>query len=172
MAKIACWYAAFAGTAISVVVFWDVSLLMEAALNVFYMVMAVYGWCQWRYGGGPAAAGLAVRRWGAVRHLLAIGAVLTASFVSGQLLATYTGAAWPYLDSFTTWASVLTTFMVARKILENWLYWFVINGVSVFLYWDRGLYLYALLFVSYLVISVFGYLGWRRSLVSTSHQFP
>lgn len=165
--KIACWYAAFASTAISVVVFWDVRLLMEAALNLFYMAMAVYGWWQWRRGG-PAAAGLAVRRWGAARHVLAIGAVLAASLVSGRLLAVGADAAWPYLDSFTTWASVLTTFMVARKILENWLYWFVIDGVSIFLYLDRGLYLYALLFAGYLVICVFGYLSWRRSLASAA----
>ena len=165
--KIACWYAAFAGAAISVVVFWHVSLLMEAPLHLFYMAMAVYGWWQWRRGG-PAGASLAVRRWGAARHLLAIGAVLAASLVSGQMLAAGTSAAWPYLDSFTTWASVFTTFMVARKILENWLYWFVIDGVSIFLYLDRGLYLYTLLFVGYLVICVFGYLSWRRSLASAA----
>ena len=165
--KIACWYAAFASTAISVAVFWDVDLFMEAALNLFYMVMAVYGWWQWRRGG-PSGGGLAVRRWGLGRHLLAIGAVLAVSLVSGRMLSVGTDAAWPYLDSFTTWASVLATFMVARKILENWLYWFVIDGVSIFLYLDRGLHLYALLFVGYLAVCVFGYLGWRRSLAAVA----
>ena len=55
----------------------------------------------------------------------------------------------------------MTTYMVARKVLENWLYWIVIDALSIGLYWDRGLYLYALLFAFYLVIAVFGYLRWR-----------
>ena len=62
--------------------------------------------------------------------------------VSGNLLTTNTDAAWPFLDSFTTWASVVTTFMVARKILENWIYWIVIDALSILLYAARGLYLY------------------------------
>ena len=54
--------------------------------------------------------------------------------------------------------------MVARKILENWIYWFVIDAVSVYLYLSRDLYFTAALFVAYLVMIVFGYLSWRRSM--------
>ena len=164
--KILCWPAAFLSTALSVYVFWNVALLMESALNLYYMGMAVYGWRQWRRGGPNGTA--PVRRWGAAAHVLAIGAILAAAALSGHLLAANTEAAWPYLDSFTTWASVLTTFMVARKILENWIYWFVIDGVSIFLYLDKGLYLYAALFTFYLVICVMGFLSWRRSLLTTA----
>ena len=56
---------------------------------------------------------------------------------------------------------------MARKVLENWIYWIVIDATSIFLYLDRGLYLYAGLFVAYLVIAVFGYFGWRRSMAMT-----
>ncbi len=72
----------------------------------------------------------------------------------------YSEAALPFLDSFTTWGSVLTTWMVARKILENWLYWLVIDSVSIYLYLDRGLHLTALLFAAYLIIALFGYRKW------------
>ena len=167
--KILCWPAAFLSTALSVYVFWNVDLLMESFLNLYYMGMAVYGWRQWRRGGGPGGKA-PVRRWSAAAHVLAIGAILTAAILSGRILATSTEAARPYLDSFTTWASVLTTFMVARKILENWIYWFVIDGVSIFLYLDRGLYLYAALFAFYLVICVAGFLSWRRSLLAAGQQ--
>lgn len=156
-----CWPAAFLGTALSVYVFWSVALLMESALNLYYMGMAVYGWRQWRRGGPGGKA--PVRRWSAGAHALAIGGVLAAALVSGRVLAAGTEAAWPYLDSFTTWASVLTTFMVARKILENWIYWFVIDGVSILLYLDRGLYFYSALFAAYMVVCVLGFLSWRRS---------
>jgi len=69
----------------------------------------------------------------------------------------------PYLDSFTTWASVVTTFMVARKILENWFYWLVIDSVSIYLYFDRELYFTSLLFAIYIVIIFFGWFAWNRS---------
>ena len=160
--KILCWPAAFFSTALSVYVFWNAALLMESFLNLYYMAMAIYGWQHWRRGGSAGAAA-PVRRWNLGLHALAIGAILTAAALSGRILAAATDAAWPYLDSFTTWASVLTTFMVARKILENWIYWFVIDSVSIFLYLDRGLHLYAALFAIYLIICVTGFLSWRRS---------
>jgi nicotinamide mononucleotide transporter len=160
---IACWYAAFISTAISVYVFWDVSLFMESLLNVYYMAMAVYGWYQWR-GNRVQQAGLAVSTWPPRNHLLIIGGTLSLTIIRGFMLASSTSASWPFVDSFTTWGSVLTTFMVARKILENWIYWIVIDAVSIFLYLDRGLYLYAGLFVIYVIIAIFGYFGWRRSM--------
>ena len=118
--NILCWYAAFLSTTISVWLFWNVSLLMESGLNVHYMAMAVYGWYQWKFGGAERTT-LPVSRWRPLTHVGALALILVMTMISGKLLATNTGAAWPYLDSFTTWASVLTTFMVARKILENWI---------------------------------------------------
>jgi nicotinamide mononucleotide transporter len=78
------------------------------------------------------------------------------------LLSEHSSAAWPYVDSFTTWASVITTYLVTRKYLQNWLYWIVIDLVSIPLYIDRGLNLTALLFVAYVIIAVIGYFKWRE----------
>lgn len=157
---IACWYCAFASSAIFTVIFWDVSLLMESALNVFYVVMAVVGWYEWRYGGREHQ-GVHIRTLQPWQHAAMALALVLAAAINGWFMASYTQAAWPYLDAFTTWASVLTTFLVVWKVLENWLYWFVIDGLSIFLYIDRGLTLTALLFAAYVVIVVFGYLHWR-----------
>lgn len=156
-----CWHCGFASTAIYTVLFWNVQLMMESALNVYYMAMAVYGWWQWRHGGREDTE-LPVRTWRWPQHCLALGAVLALTLLSGSLLTQFTLAAWPYLDSFTTWAAVITTFMVARKILENWFYWMVINSTSIFIFADRGMYLTALLLVAYLIISIFGWLNWYR----------
>lgn len=158
------WICALASTAIYTLLFWNVSLLMESALNIYYMGMAVYGWRQWRTGGDNHK-GVSIQTWSIRRHLLIALVLLAATMVSGYLLSNNTRAAWPYMDSFTTWASVLTTYMVAKKVLENWLYWILIDSISMFLYAERGLYLTALLFAGYLVICVFGYLNWRKSLV-------
>ncbi len=162
---IACWACALVSTAIYTVVFWDASLLMEAALNVYYMAMAVYGWQQWRYGGA-ANEGVSIRSLSRRQHGLIVAAVVCLTLASGTYLASQTSAVWPYVDSFTTWASVITTVLVAKKYLENWLYWFVIDSISIPLYLDRGLYLTAALFAVYLVIVVFGYLSWQRHLTA------
>ncbi|MBO6566871.1 MAG: nicotinamide mononucleotide transporter, partial [Pseudomonadales bacterium] len=82
-----------------------------------------------------------------------------ATFISGTLLAD-TDQRLGYVDSFTTWGAIVTTFMVARKILENWIYWLVIDSVSIYLYLDRALYFTAILFMAYLVIIFFGFRAW------------
>ena len=156
-----CWYCAFVSTALYVWIFGDVNLYMESALNVYYMAMALYGWYQWQRGGDEGR-GVAIGRWSLRQHLATFGAVLIASAISGYSLSAYTDSRLPYLDSLTTWASVATTLMVARKVLENWLYWLVINSVSIYLYIDRELYQTAGLFVLYLVLSVLGYRRWRE----------
>ena len=157
------WVCALISTAIYTLVFWEVSLLMDAGLNVYYMVMAVYGWWQWQKAAGDHQQPLQVQRWPMAWHGFWIGIIIGATLLSGSLLTKHTQAAWPYLDSFTTWGSVFTTYLVARKVLENWYYWMVLNTVSLYLYIDRGLYFTALLFILYLVLSVFGYLAWRKS---------
>jgi len=156
-----CWYAAFASTLIFLFLFWDVSLLMESGLQVYYLVMAVYGWWQWQHGSGKNGT-LTISRWSWRAHLGAASLILLLTGISGTLLQQNTAAALPYLDSFTTWGAVLTTWMVAQKVLENWLYWLLIDAVSIALYLDRGLYLTALLFVLYIIIALFGYRQWSK----------
>jgi len=165
--NVLCWLFAFLSTAIYTALFWNVSLLMESALNVYYMAMAVYGWYQWTRGGAngddqPHA--LAVQTMSFKQHALVIVIIMICSLVSGYLLTEHSTAARPYVDSFTTWASVVTTYLVTRKFLQNWLYWIVIDTVSIFLYIDRGLNLTALLFVAYVVIAMAGYYKWREHL--------
>ena len=159
-----CWYCAFVSTAIYTALFWDVNLLMDSGLNVYYMGMAVYGWYQWRFGGAQHD-GVAIRTLPVSNHVTIIASIVALTAISGLLLSENTDAAWPYVDSFTTWASVITTVMVARKILENWLYWFVIDAISVPLYLERELYLTAVLFITYLVIVIIGFLSWRQRYV-------
>ena len=164
-----CWYCAFISTAIYVLIFGDVNLYMESALNVYYMAMAIYGWYQWRQGG-ESSSGIAISRWDPRQHLTAIAVILIATGISGYLLASSTDAVFPFLDSFTTWGSVLTTYMVARKVVENWIYWIVINSVSIFLFIDRELYQTAGLFCLYLILAVIGYIAWRKAYLKQSNE--
>ncbi len=159
--NILCWYCAFLSSLIFVFVFWDVSLLMESMLNIFYVVMAIVGWLEWKYGGTNKRH-LAISSLKFWHHVLIILGMLVLAAVNGWLMQNYTDAAWPFVDSFTTWASVITTFMVVFKVLENWLYWLLIDAISIVLYIDRELYLTALLFAAYVLIVIFAYINWRR----------
>tara|TARA_S200000501_G_scaffold187567_1_gene176424 strand:- start:2653 stop:3207 length:555 start_codon:yes stop_codon:yes gene_type:complete len=158
--NILCWYAAFLSTAIYTFLYWDVSLYMESILNVYYLLMAIYGWANWN--NKKDQIDLPIIEWSINKHFISILIILFFTLVSGFLLNN-TEAARPYLDSFTTWGSVFTTYMVTQKILSNWLYWFVINGVGIFLNIDKELYLTALLLLSYQVISILGFINWRKS---------
>jgi nicotinamide mononucleotide transporter len=157
-----CWLFAGISTAIYVYLFMTARLYMESALNVFYFAMAIYGWSVW-YRGRTDDHELPVSRWTVSIHTYAIAAIIGASLVSGYLLDTRTDAAFPYIDSLTTWAAIWATFLVARKVLENWWYWLVIDVASIFIYWSRDLQLTSVLFVVYVIMIPFGLISWTRT---------
>ncbi len=140
-------------------------LPMQAALQVFYAGMAVYGWWSWRGGAGAKVTPLAVTCWPPRRHLALLAGVVAVAVVNGRWLAiAQPGAAAPYLDAFITWGSVAATWLVARKVLENWLWWIVLDLGAAALYWSQGLAATAVLFLLYTVIAAQGYRRWRQDL--------
>ena len=156
-----CWICAGISTAMYVYLFAKANLYMESLLNVFYFGMAVYGWSVWR--SGKADHELPVTIWPISVHVYAISIIVCSAAATGFLLARFTDAAYPYVDSATTFAAIWATFLVARKILENWWYWLVIDVVSVFIYWTRGLEATAVLFVVYVLLIPIGLIAWTRS---------
>ena len=158
-----CWLCAAISTAIYVYLMFAAKLYMESALNLFYFAMAIYGWYVWS-SGRRGVAELPVSSWSPAVHLWAILAILGISLLNGYLLEAYTDAAFPYIDSLTTWGAIWATFLVARKVFENWYYWLAIDLALVFIYWSRGLELTSLLFAVYVVIIPFGMLAWQQSL--------
>ncbi len=159
---VSCWIAALVSSCLYIWVFFAARLYMDALLNAFYAVMAIYGFWQWHRRRDGAR--LPVARWPALRHLAALAVVLLLSLGTSVVLRRYTPAAWPFLDSMVTWASIFTTFLVARKVYENWHWWLVIDSVCVGLYFNRGLYVTMLLFGVYLVLIVIGMREWRRDM--------
>jgi nicotinamide mononucleotide transporter len=158
-----CWACAIASSAIFLVLFVQAGLVMQVALQVFYIGMGVYGWFAWRRGGASGAE-LPVSRWNVRRHALAVAVLCAATLANGWLVAWTQGGLVPYVDAFVAWVSVLATWLVARKVLENWLYWIVVDSVAVVLYWSQGLHATAVLFVVYVLIAVRGYFSWRADL--------
>lgn len=157
-----CWSFAILSSAVSLWVFAHAALPMQAALQAFYVAMAVYGWHAWRRGDHGEA--LAVTRWPARYHAVAICGIGVATLAIGVAASPDRGSVVPYVDSLIACGSVVATFMVTRKVLENWLYWIVLDGLAVALYWVQHLPVFALLFVLYVAIAIRGYVLWRASL--------
>ena len=156
-----CWVAAFFSTAIYTVLFFDVNLFMESLLNIYYLLMAVYGFYLWRFTGRKGDD-KPISRWSFKTHLWWIVGLSVIVTVSGYLLDKYTTQDFAYIDSFTTWFAVFTTYLLAQKVLENWLYWVVIDFISMFLYWEKGLLITAILFAVYTLMAIVGWLGWKK----------
>ena len=159
--NIRCWFAAFFSSLLYFFVMYSAGLYMEAGLQIFYCVMAVYGWTQWR-ASLPDNKKFLVKTWNRNQHIKAISLIFLLAFVSGWALEKFTNAALPFIDSLTTWGAIVTTYMVAKRLLENWIYWFVIDTISVFLFYSRGLFLTSILFFVYLIIIYFGYKSWTE----------
>ena len=157
-----CWACSMVSSAIFLVLFARGGLVMQAGLQVFYVAMAVYGWWAWRRGGDGAQPVLPVRRWPLRWHLLAMAAIAVVSVVNGRWVAgAGSNDVVPYVDALTAWVSVFATWLVARKVLENWLYWIVIDMVAAALYFTQGLHATAVLFVVYSLVAIRGYRQWQ-----------
>tara|TARA_X000000368_G_C22964394_1_gene682469 strand:+ start:73 stop:669 length:597 start_codon:yes stop_codon:yes gene_type:complete len=155
-----CWGAAAISVSLYIYICFSTQLYPETGLQIFYLFMAFYGYHNWN----KTDQYLQISEWSISKHLfvLVIGAILT--FLMGFCFATYTNAKMPIVDSFTTVFSVFSTYMVAKKILGNWLYWIVIDAVSIYLYFSRDLHLTSLLFIAYTIIAIFGYFSWMKKM--------
>jgi len=136
-------------------------LWVDALLQLFYVGMGFWGLYAWLYGGSGKTE-LPITRMQPSEHvlLLLVGSVLALLF--GWLFDTYTPAAASYLDAFTTVFAILTTLLVVRKKLENWIYWMVIDALYVYLYLSRGAVLWAILMSIYVLVAAMGWVTWRR----------
>lgn len=156
-----CWFAAIISSILYFFIMYKAGLYMEAWLQVFYIIMAFYGIQQWTDTTNNQSKFI-VRSWRWSTHLWVIAIIVILAIVTGLLLEKFTNAALPFLDGLTTWGAIITTYMVAKRLLENWIYWFVIDTISIYLFLSRELFLTAILFCIYLVIIFFGYRSWVK----------
>ncbi len=156
---ILCWLFAFISSALYVYICFSANLYLESALQLFYVVMAVIGYLLWN----RASKGQIIK-WPVKYHVINLSlSTLTALFL-GYLFSVYTDQASPYVDASTTVFSLVATFMVTKKVLENWIYWIIIDAVSVYLYFSRDLHLTAMLFVIFTLLAIAGYVSWNNTM--------
>lgn len=163
-----CWPAAFFSTSIYIFLFFDVNLYMESALNLYYLLMAVFGWFQWQQSNTKTEK--QITQWPLIKHFYLILGAFMLSGLSAFLLNKYTNQDLAFLDSLTSWFAILATYMVTQKILENWLYWIIIDSLSIYLYLSKGFALTAILFLAYVVIAFIGWKLWTKEYQRSSNN--
>jgi len=167
--NILCWPFAIASVLAYIYICFKARLYAETFLQFYYLATGIYGWYFWSRNKGQGKH-TPITTFSLTTHAFIILGGSAAFFITGYLISKYTNAAMPYVDAFTTVFSIITTLMVTWKKLENWIYWFFIDAVAVYLYASQGLYLTALLFIIYLVIVVIGYFNWRQDMAEQVQQ--
>jgi nicotinamide mononucleotide transporter len=153
-----CWVFAFVSTALYLGVFARTGLVMQAGLQAFFLAIAVYGWLSW---SGPTGARPRVTQsW--PTQVVALVIVLAVSEATARVLASETQSVDPRLDAISTWASVYATWLQARKVRQNWLWWIGIDLLIAWLCARHGLYLSALLYGLFVVLAGLGWREWSR----------
>jgi nicotinamide mononucleotide transporter len=156
-----CWVLGGLASLLSIALFVDGKLYAEALLYLFYVVMAIYGFLTWNR---PKKDRFSIHKWTYDLHVKALVLGAGFAFLLGYILEKYTQADYPYFDALTTSFSFIATFMEARKVLSSWVYWFIINLLSIVLYHLKGLDVLAFQMLLFVGMCVWGYFSWRKLL--------
>jgi nicotinamide mononucleotide transporter len=162
--KISCWFFGILSSVLSVYLFIDVQLYSQALLYVFYALMGGWGWIRWHRRDNAQRNPVSHWRFGVHLRNCVIACILALGL--GYTMAHFTDAERPVFDAFTTIFSFLGSYLEISKVLEAWIFWFFINLASVWLYHDRDLDIYAALIAVYCVMSIWGFIQWRKTYLA------
>ena len=163
------WPTGIVNVSLYFVVFLEAKLYADMGLQVVYLILSVYGWYEWLYGGENRTELHVSRVTRSLGVRLAVMGIAGAALL-GTALARFTDAALPYLDSATTTTSLVAQWMMTRKILENWVVWMVVDVVYIGMFIFKHLYLTAGLYAVFLVLAASGYVQWKRSLAERERE--
>ena len=168
-ASIYLWIASVIMPAIYIFVYYEAGLYADFGINIYYLGAAVYGWLVWKYGHKSVDLHeLPITKMPKRSWLKALVVFLVAQFLIAWILINFTDSDVPWWDAFTTALSIIGMWMLARKYLEQWWVWIVVDVVCVGLYIYKGLYFTSGLYALYSVIAVFGWLNWKRLMKASS----
>ena len=172
-ASIYLWVASVVMPAIYLIIYYDAGLYADFGINIYYLIIAIYGWAAWRYGfsigRGSEGRELPISHTPARRWLPLAGVTSIVFVAIAWVLINLTDSTVPYADAFTTALSVVGMWMLARKYIEQWWVWLVVDVASVVLYIYKDLYFTAALYALYAVVAVFGYRKWKK-LMSEQYE--
>lgn len=167
--NILTWPVGILYTLVSFVIFWRAKLYADLLLNFVYLILNSYGWYYWKYGNKTEEKDLPVTATTPVLSVVLLILSIIGVGLMGLFFSTYTDAALPYWDSITTVLSFTGMWLTAKKKIENWYYWFVVDIVATGVYYYKEIYFYSILYCIYVGLAVAGYVSWRRSMLNESY---
>ena len=160
---IASWPTAIVNVGLYAWIFGHHGLYSDTGLQVVYLILSVYGWYEWLYGGAQHTE-LKVARATRRDWLVVADLAMVSWFVLANIAARLPGSRIPYLDAGLTTVSLAAQWMMTRKVMENWAIWIAVDLAYVPTFISRGLYLTAGLYAVFLVLAVMGHVEWRRAV--------
>lgn len=162
--KVSLWFYGIVSSLFYIVIFFQTKFYADMSLQFYYVVISIYGWTNWKNGQSEDGTELPTNQLSkrlTMNLVLATGLIYVVYYV---ILSNFTDSTIPKADSLVGALSVVGTWMLARKLIENWLVWIVADALCVTLYVYKGLYPTAILFVIYTVMAGVGYWQWRKKL--------
>lgn len=162
---------------LSAIVFFRARFYADMKLQAVFFVVLAYGWWHWSRGASPerpasTSKGLPITQLDGAGWCTALGAGIFGTLAWGWYLASFTDAAMPYRDAFIASFSVVAQWLQARKKIENWFGWILVNATAVPVYWLGGMPWFSVLYLLFLGMAVGGWLEWRRSLNKAAMEAP
>lgn len=173
-ASIYLWITSIIMPAIYLYVYYQAGLYADFGINIYYLVIALYGWLAWRYnfslrGKRADSNELSISHINRLTFLRLFLLFLAAWAVISYILTHFTNSTVPFTDAFTTALSIVGMYMLARKYIEQWWVWLVVDVVSSALYIYKELYFTAVLYALYAIIAIFGYRKWKQLMNNEKH---
>ena len=151
---------------VSVAVFVEAKLYADVLLSGYYVLMNAYGWYYWLYGGVRTESNvLPVSRTPGQTALILAGITALSIAAMGWFFDTQTDADFPYWDSATTCMSFAAMWMTARKYIENWIVWLLVDVIATAIYYVKGIHFYAILYGVYLGMAILGWRAWQLTMI-------
>ena len=165
------WPAGIIYVLISLLLFWQIQLYGDFLLHLVFLVLNIYGWWFWIHGKKKGNDELEVSSFGLLPNLMLLALSSLGTWGLGLFLENIheiwpnlEQASVPYWDATTSALSITGVWLMARKKIENWYYWFTVDVLACGIYFYKGIYFYSLLYGVYVVLAIAGYLEWRKSL--------
>ena len=162
--RVSLWIFGFLCSLLYVVVFFQSKFYADMSLQFYYLGVSAFGWISWKAGKPENRKELPVKRTTPLSGAIILVIALVLYFLYYFILSEYTDSPLPKADAFTTALSIVATWMLARKMIEHWWLWIIVDSVSAGLYFYKALYPTAILFVIYTIMAIIGYQQWKKSL--------
>ncbi len=139
--------------------FINLNLIYDGFLQIFYTGMAVYGWANWRSSNKNISK---IKKLTFSQNVWIVGLGIPLSFLVAWVCSFFFNTTLPYLDATTTAFSIIATFLLTKRYVDNWIYWMIINPVYVYIYWKTGAWLFVGIMILFTIMAINGYLEWKK----------